>query len=150
MGTHRRSPSQRPLILLVEDNYGDVRLVFEATKIGSVECDIEVVKSGEKALDFLLRRGDFASARAPAFVLLDLNLPGMDGREVLQEVKRNPTLRQIPIVVLTSSDALDDIQRSYQNQANCYVKKPSEFDAFVTTIADIQRFWLDVALIPHH
>src|SRR4051812_24241643 len=111
-------------ILLVEDNPGDVRLTIEALKEGKVRNRLNVAKDGVEALDFLYRRGAFANAPRPDIILLDLNLPRKDGREVLQEIKKDPKLRRIPVVVLTTSSAEEDVVRSYDLHVNCYITKP--------------------------
>ena len=135
-------------ILLVEDNPGDVELTREALETAKVSSRLHVVDDGVEATDFLFRRGKFADAPEPDIILLDLNLPTKDGREVLSEVKADPDLSKIPIVVLTTSQADEDILRSYQLHANCYITKPVDFNQFLHIIAAIEEFWLSVVKLP--
>ena len=135
-------------ILLVEDNPGDVRLTREALKDAKVANNLNVVNDGEQALDYLNRRGRFADATRPDLVLLDLNLPKVDGREVLASIKADSDLRRIPVVVLTTSSAEEDILRSYDLHANCYVTKPVEFDSFLKIVESIDDFWLSIVRLP--
>jgi chemotaxis family two-component system response regulator Rcp1 len=135
-------------ILLVEDNPGDARLTREAlahTTLSSTLCD---VRDGEQALAFLRREGPFASAPTPRLVLLDLNLPRRDGREVLAAMKQDPALQHIPVVVLTSSEADEDILRSYRLHANCFITKPVDLDDLSRVLEGIGRFWFDLARLP--
>jgi CheY-like chemotaxis protein len=136
-------------ILLVEDNPGDVRLIREALRDGKVWNNPHVVTDGEAALDFVYRRGQFSDAPRPDLVLLDLNLPKKDGREVLKEIKSDPDLRRIPVVVLTTSKEEEDVLRAYNLAANCYVSKPVEFDEFMKVIRMIEDFWLTIVALPH-
>lgn len=142
------SNAREPLVLLVEDNPGDVRLTQEALKQGETEHVLEVVTDGEQALDYLRREDGYESARRPDLILLDLNLPKCDGREVLEEVKSDPELRRIPVVILTTSEATEDVQQAYQNQANCYITKPVDLDDFLTVVRSIEEFWLTTARLP--
>jgi two-component system, chemotaxis family, response regulator Rcp1 len=135
-------------ILLVEDNPADARLTAEGLKRAKVLNQLHVVEDGEEAIAFLRREGRWADAPHPDIVFLDLNLPGMDGREVLSIVKEDPALQHIPIVVLTSSDADTDILKAYKAKANCYVKKPVMFQEFIDTIKTIDDFWLTVVRLP--
>ncbi|HUA36166.1 MAG TPA: response regulator [Candidatus Binataceae bacterium] len=135
-------------ILLVEDNPGDIRLTMELLKESKIRNRIEVVTDGESAVDFLYRRGPYANAFRPDLVLLDLNLPGKDGRAVLEEVKNQPQFRQIPVVVLTTSSADEDVLRSYDLRANCYITKPVTIDQFTRIIQQIQNFWLTIVKLP--
>jgi CheY-like chemotaxis protein len=135
-------------ILLVEDNAGDVRLTQEALREGKIVNRVSVVRDGEEALDFLNRRGTFLEAERPDLVLLDLNLPKKDGREVLAEVKGDPHLRRIPVIVLTTSGADRDVLLSYDLNANCYVKKPIEYDEFMHAVRGIENFWLKIVRLP--
>jgi CheY-like chemotaxis protein len=135
-------------ILLVEDNAGDVRLTVEALRDSKVRNHIHVVTDGEKALAFLRREGSDASARRPDLILLDLNLPRKDGREVLAEIKQDPDLKLIPVVVLTSSAAEQDIAQAYDLHANCYITKPVNLDQFLRVIQSIEDFWLVVVKLP--
>lgn len=135
-------------ILLVEDNPGDVELTREALETARVSNRLHVVDDGAEAIDFLFRRGKFALAPRPDIILLDLNLPNKDGREVLSEIKADANLSQIPIVVLTTSQADEDILRAYQLHANCYITKPIDFNQFLRIVASIQDFWLNVVKLP--
>jgi CheY-like chemotaxis protein len=142
-------PNARPIeILLVEDNPGDVRLVQEALREGRVRNNPHVVSDGEAALDFLYQRGAFAKAPRPDLILLDLNLPKKDGREVLAAFKADPHLRCIPVVILTSSKEEEDVLRAYNLAANCYVTKPVEFDSFMKAVRMIEDFWLTIVALP--
>jgi two-component system, chemotaxis family, response regulator Rcp1 len=139
----------RPVeILLVEDNPGDVRLTREALKEGKVSNRLHVATDGVEALAFLRREGEYADAVRPDLILLDLNLPKKDGRQVLGEVKADPALRQIPVVILTSSQAEEDICRSYDLHANCYVTKPVDLDRFMTVVRAVEDFWLTIVRLP--
>lgn len=135
-------------ILLVEDNPADVRLTQEALKEGRVLNRLHVVNDGEAAMDYLLHRGAFANSPSPDVILLDLNLPRKDGREVLEEVKNDPRLRRIPVIVLTTSDAEKDILKTYDLHANCYVTKPVDLDHFLAVMQSIQDFWLSIVKLP--
>jgi len=135
-------------ILLVEDNPGDVRLTEEALKEGKVINRLSVVPDGVEAIEYLRKRGDYASAATPDLVLLDLNLPKKDGREVLAEVKQDPELRKIPVVVLTTSRDEQDILKSYDLHANCYITKPVDFEQFIRVVRAIEDFWLSVVKLP--
>jgi chemotaxis family two-component system response regulator Rcp1 len=136
-------------VLLVEDNPADVRLTKEALKEGKVLCDMHWVKDGVEALDFLHRRGEYVNAVRPDLILLDLNLPRLDGREVLAHIKADVQLRRIPVVILSTSKAEDDIIRSYDLHANCYVTKyPVDFESFVEVIRSIDRFWFALVTLP--
>lgn len=135
-------------VLLVEDNPGDVRLTREALKEGKVFNNLSVAKDGEEALAFLRREGEFADAPRPDVILLDLNLPRKDGREVLEAIKSDPSLRTIPVVILTSSEAERDIARAYELNANCYITKPVDLDQFITVVKSIEDFWFTVVKLP--
>jgi CheY-like chemotaxis protein len=135
-------------ILLVEDNPGDVRLTQEVLKDARILNNLFVCKDGEQALDFLRLRGAYDAAVRPDLVLLDLNLPGKDGREVLSEIKSDPHLRSIPVVVLTTSAAERDIQGSYDLHANCYITKPVGLGQFTSVIGTLQNFWLELVKLP--
>ncbi|MDL1976490.1 MAG: response regulator [Deltaproteobacteria bacterium] len=136
-------------LLLVEDNPGDVRLTEEALREGRVYNKIHVVDDGVEALAFLRREGRYADARRPDIILLDLNLPKKDGREVLEEIKSDKALKRIPVVVLTTSEAEQDILRVYNLHANCYVTKPLDLDQFMSVVKSIENFWLTVVKLPH-
>jgi len=135
-------------ILLVEDNPGDVRLTREALKEGKVYNNLHWAKDGVEALEFLQRRGKHAKAPRPDIILLDLNLPKKDGREVLSVIKRDDELKQIPVVVLTTSKAEEDVLKSYELHANCYVTKPVDLEKFIHVVQSIDRFWLTVVTLP--
>ncbi|HEX8241850.1 MAG TPA: response regulator [Longimicrobium sp.] len=139
----------RPVeVLLVEDNPGDVRLTREALKDGKVSNNLSVAPDGVEALRFLRREGPHAGAPRPDVVLLDLNLPRKDGRQVLREMKEDPSLRTIPVVILTSSDAERDIAAAYELQASCYVTKPVDLDQFITVVRSIEDFWFSIVKLP--
>ncbi len=135
-------------ILLVEDNPGDVELTREALETAKVSNRLHVVEDGADAVDFLFRRGKFSDAPEPDIILLDLNLPTKDGRQVLSEIKADPNLAQIPIVVLTTSQADEDILRAYKLHANCYIAKPIDFNQFLRIVAAIEEFWLTIVRLP--
>ena len=140
----------RPIeILLVEDNPGDVRLTIEGLNEGKVRNNLHVVRDGVEALAFLRRQGAFNNVPRPDLILLDLNLPRMDGREVLAEVKADPALKTIPVVVLTTSRAEQDVLQSYELQANCYITKPVDLEQFITVVRSIEDFWLSIVRLPN-
>lgn len=140
----------RPVeILLVEDNPGDARLTKEALKDGKVYNRLTVVPDGVEALAYLRREGQYAGAAQPDLILLDLNLPRKDGREVLEEIKADDGLKRIPVVILTSSSAEPDVLKSYGLHANCYVTKPVDLDQFMAAVKAIEDFWLTVVTLPH-
>jgi two-component system, chemotaxis family, response regulator Rcp1 len=142
-------PVTRPMeILLVEDNPGDVRLTREALRECGVQNHLSVASDGVEALAFLRRQGAFRAAARPDVILLDLNLPRMDGREVLMEIKQDPALMSIPVVVLSSSQAEEDIAGAYRLHANCYVTKPMDLDHFVSVVRSIENFWFLIAKLP--
>ena len=135
-------------VLLVEDSPGDVRLTREAFKDAKVHINLHVASDGAEAMAFLGRKGEHASAPRPDLILLDLNLPKKDGREVLEEIKVSPTLKSIPVVVLTTSASDADILRSYKLHANCYITKPVGLDGFLEVVKSIDNFWLTVVKLP--
>lgn len=135
-------------ILLVEDNPADVRLTREAFKEGRINNRLSVARDGVEALDYLQRRGQFAGATRPDMILLDLNLPKKDGREVLAEIKVDAQLCGIPVVVLSTSQNEEDVKSSYDLHANCYISKPVDLDQFINVVHSIERFWLEVAQLP--
>jgi CheY-like chemotaxis protein len=146
---NRVEPQAKPIdILLVEDNRMDIRLTQEALHEGKVANNLHVVMDGEKALSFLRREGEYADAPKPDIILLDLNLPRKDGRQVLAEVKADPVLRSIPVVVLTTSKAEEDIVKSYDLHVNCYITKPVDMQSFLDIIKSISHFWLTVVALP--
>lgn len=135
-------------ILLVEDNPGDVRLIEEVLKDGKVRNNMHVVADGVEAMAFLRREGEYAGLSLPDLVLLDLNLPKKDGREVLEEIKKDQELKHIPVVVLTTSKAERDVLRSYDLHANCYITKPVDLDQFISVVKSIEDFWLSIVKLP--
>ncbi len=136
------------VILLVEDNPGDTRLVIEAMHEAKLENYIHVVEDGIEAMQFLRREGRFGDAPRPDLILLDLNLPKKDGRAVLAEVKADPVLKRIPVVVLTTSQAEEDVLRAYDLHANCYITKPVDMEQFMKVVAQIDDFWVRVVTLP--
>ena len=140
----------RPIeILLVEDNPGDVRLTIEGLNEGKVRNNLHIARDGVEAMAFLRREGEYRDAVRPDLILLDLNLPRKDGREVLQDLKQDPALRTIPVVVLTTSRSEQDVLRSYELQANCYITKPVDLEQFITVVKSIEDFWLTIVTLPH-
>ncbi len=135
-------------ILLVEDNQGDARLATEALKDGKISNILHHVKDGVEAMQYLKQEGDYNDAPRPDLILLDLNMPRMDGREVLEEISKYPELSGIPIIVLTTSQSDVDIARSYHLNANCFISKPVDFDQFVTVVQSIEHFWFTVVSLP--
>ena len=135
-------------ILLVEDNPGDVRLTQEALKESKVTNNLHVAEDGIEALDFLYHKGDHTDAPRPDLILLDLNLPKKDGRELLEDIKADEELKRIPVVVLTTSKAEEDIYRMYDQHANCYITKPIDFDQFIEVVKSIEDFWLTIVKLP--
>jgi CheY-like chemotaxis protein len=135
-------------ILLVEDNPGDVRLTIEALKEAKVINNLTVIKDGVEALAYLRRQGQYAKAARPHLIVLDLNLPKKDGREVLADIKANDSLKRIPVVVLTTSQAEEDVLRTYNLHANCYITKPVDLDQFVRVVRSIEDFWLGIVVLP--
>jgi chemotaxis family two-component system response regulator Rcp1 len=136
-------------ILLVEDNPGDIRLTKEVLKEGKIQNNLSVVTDGEEALLFLKKTGQYANAITPDIILLDLNLPKKDGREVLSEIKADPDLKCIPVIVLTTSAAEKDILNMYSNHANCYITKPVDFNQFINVVRSIEEFWLTIVKLPN-
>lgn len=141
--------SGRPAeFLLIEDNPGDVRLTREALAESKLRNNLNVVSDGMEALAFLRRQGKYADAPRPDVILLDLNLPKKDGREVLAEIKSDPELKRIPVVVISSSEAEADILRSYDLHVNCYVTKPVNLDQFIKVVQSVESFWLTIVKLP--
>lgn len=139
----------RPIeILLVEDNPGDVRLTQEAFRENKIRNKLNVVNDGEQALAFLRREGVYANVARPGLILLDLNLPRVDGREVLAQIKSDPELRHIPVVILTTSQAEEDVVKSYALHANCYITKPVDLERFMQVVKEVEHFWLSVVNLP--
>jgi CheY-like chemotaxis protein len=135
-------------ILLVEDNPGDVRLTQEALRDTKVRNNLHVVYDGIEALEFLRKEGRHKNAPRPDLILLDLNLPRMDGRELLAKIKEDSELKCIPVVILTTSKAEEDILRTYNLHANCYITKPVDFDQFIEVVKKIEDFWLTIVKLP--
>lgn len=137
-------------ILLVEDNPGDADLAREALATCKLYNRVSSVDDGEKAMAYLRRQGAYAAERLPDLILLDLNLPRMDGREVLAEIKSDEELKRIPVVILTTSRADEDVLRSYDLHANCYITKPIDLSQFMKVVAAIESFWLSIVVLPPH
>jgi len=133
---------------MVEDNPGDVRLTLEALKEGKVQNNLHTVADGEAAMKFLRRQDNYAKVPRPDLVLLDLNLPKKNGREVLAEIKADPDLKRIPVVILTVSEAEQDIIKSYNLHANCYITKPVNLEQFIQVVRSIEDFWLSIVMLP--
>ena len=141
----RTSPVE---ILLIEDNPGDVRLTQEALKESKVLNILNVVNDGVEALEFLRQEGKYEKAKRPDLILLDLNLPKKDGREVMEDIKSDENLKRIPVVVMTTSKAEEDIERMYSRHANCYITKPIDFEQFILVVKAIEEFWLTIVKLP--
>ena len=135
-------------ILLVEDNEGDIGLVEEVFQEAKIMNNLNIAEDGEEAMLFLHKKGKFSNVPSPDIILLDLNLPGKDGREVLKEIKEDNELKRIPVVILTTSKAEEDILKSYNLHANSYITKPVDFDQFIRVIKSIENFWLDIVKLP--
>lgn len=135
-------------ILLVEDNPGDVRLTLEALREGKVRNNIYVVEDGVEAMAFLHQEGEYVDKPRPDLILLDLNLPKKNGREVLKEIKEDPDLKRIPVVILTVSKSEEDILKSYSLHANCFIVKPVDLDQFINVVKSIEHFWLTIVKLP--
>lgn len=135
-------------ILLVEDNKGDIRLAKEAIAGSKLENNLSVVENGEDALDYIYKKGSFADAVTPNLILLDLNLPRIDGREVLKKIKSDPAFRKIPVVILSTSNAENDILDSYSNHANSFITKPLNWEQFIAVVQSIEDFWLTIVKLP--
>ena len=140
--------NNRFIIFLVEDNPADVRLTKEALINGKVKHELHVASDGVEAIAFLRRQGPFRQAPRPDLILLDLNLPRKDGREVLADIKSDPNLRRIPVVILTTSKSEEDIIKSYDLHANCYITKPVDMERFITVVKSIEDFWFTVVKLP--
>ena len=139
----------RPVeILLVEDSPSDAALTREALEKGKIANNLNCVGDGVEALEYLNRQGKFAKAKRPDLIMLDLNMPRKDGKEVLKELKSDPSLKTIPVIVLTTSRAEQDILQSYQLSANCYITKPVDFKSFIDVVKSIEQFWLSVVTLP--
>jgi len=150
---HYRNPglkTKRKHILLVEDNEGDIVLIKDAFDDAKILITISVVRDGQQALDFLYKRNEFKQAASPDLVVLDVNLPKINGHEVLKTIKNDPLLCLIPIVMLTTSSSPSDINNSYRNHANCYITKPVDVDDFIKVVLSIESFWLNMAQLPEN
>jgi two-component system, chemotaxis family, response regulator Rcp1 len=146
----QQSRTIRPLeILLVEDNAADVRLTKEALKEAKVLNTLTVVKDGIEALSLLRQQAPYTHAKRPDLILLDLNLPRKDGREVLAEIKADDNLKHIPVVILTTSKDEQDVSKTYNHHANCYITKPVDFEQFITVVKSIDEFWLGIVTLPN-
>lgn len=149
MTMNKREAAATPIeILLVEDSPGDVRLTKEALRDAKVRNNLHVASDGMEATDFLKRQGKHANAPHPDLILLDLNLPKKGGWQVLEEIKADPRLKSIPVVILTTSGAEEDILRGYQHHANCYITKPVDLDQFLKVVKTIDNFWLTIVKLP--
>ena len=137
-------------ILLVEDNAGDSRLALEALKESKLRNNLHIVTDGMEAMDFLYKKGKYEQVPRPDLILLDLNLPKKDGREVLAEIKSDPDLKRIPVVILTISKAEEDVLKTYNLHANCFITKPLDLNQFVTVVKSIEDFWLTIVKLPTH
>jgi two-component system, chemotaxis family, response regulator Rcp1 len=135
-------------ILLAEDNPGDVRLTQEALKEGKIRNELAVVGDGVEAISYLRREGNYAGVSRPDLILLDLNLPKKNGREVLAEIKADDVLKRIPVIILTSSKAEQDVVKTYESHANCYIVKPVELEEFIKVVSYINDFWLTIVMLP--
>lgn len=145
--TERRT-MQTIEILLVEDNPGDQRLTREALQENKINNNISIVEDGEAAIDFLNRKGEYANAPRPDLIMLDLNLPKKNGREVLEIIKADKNLKRIPVVILTTSSADEDIAKAYDLNANCYITKPVDFEQFTNIIKKTEEFWFSIVKLP--
>lgn len=134
-------------ILLVEDNEGDIVLTLDAFEESKLKTEISVARNGQEALDFLLKKGEFESAEKPDIILLDINIPVFNGHEVLQRIKNEPSLKKIPVIMLTTSSSKKDIDQAYENHSNSYVKKPLDMDEFLEAILKIEDFWLQLSTL---
>lgn len=144
-----KNNKEKPRVLLVEDNPGDIRLTQEALKESKMDIHLDVVTDGEQAVDFLMKRGKHTDSIRPHIIMLDLNLPKKNGIEVLKEIKAHDSLKKIPVIVLTTSDADHDISKAYSLHANCYILKPVDFDDFAKVIRLIEVFWFNTIQLPH-
>jgi CheY-like chemotaxis protein len=135
-------------ILLVEDNEGDIVLTMEALKEARILNSIDVIRDGEEAIQFLKKEGQYTSASTPDLIFLDINLPKLDGTEILSAIKNDPTLKVIPVIMLTTSDSERDVMKSYYNHANCYITKPVDLEKFMEVIHSIKSFWISIVKLP--
>ncbi|HSP12679.1 MAG TPA: response regulator [Salegentibacter sp.] len=135
-------------ILLVEDNEGDILLTTEALEEGKIMNELSVARDGQEALDFLNKKGDFKNSKIPDLILLDVNLPRKNGHEVLKHIKTHDVFRSIPVIMLTTSSAQNDVDKSYENYANCYITKPIEVSDFMEAVVKIEDFWINLVNLP--
>ena len=135
-------------ILLVEDNEGDANLAKEALEESKMKNNLYWVDDGEKAMEFLHKRGEYKDKPCPDLILLDLNLPRKDGREVLEDIKKDDNLKRIPVVILTTSTAEEDVLKTYNLHANCYITKPLDLDQFLHVVKSIENFWMSIVILP--
>lgn len=142
------SPVNPIEILLVEDNQGDITLTVESFKEGRIANKINVVEDGEEAMLYLRKQGKYSNATTPDIILLDLNLPKKDGREVLHDIKMDQYLKRIPVVILTTSIAENDVLKAYDNYANCYIRKPVDLNKFIEVVQKVEDFWLTIVKLP--
>jgi CheY-like chemotaxis protein len=143
-----KTTAKELVILLVEDNEGDIVLTVEALKEAKITNKVIVVRDGEEALSYLYREGGFADAELPDIIFLDINLPRIDGKEVLTRIKNDENLKFIPVVILTTSDSEKDIMDSYMSHANCYITKPVDFNKFIQVVNTIKNFWISIVKLP--
>jgi chemotaxis family two-component system response regulator Rcp1 len=148
MSQRKLLPNERAEILLVEDNPGDIRLMQEVFQESGFFSNLNITRDGEQALAFLRQEGAYSDSPRPAFVILDLNLPRKDGREVLAEIKMDKNLRQIPVVILSTSTSLEDVRYAYDLHANCYVPKPLDIEHLVAFGKSLEEFWLSTVILP--
>lgn len=141
-------PDSKKVVLIVEDNPGDLRIAQEAFKEGKYSVEIQSVSDGIQALEYLKKENEYFDKPTPNIVLLDLNLPRKDGREVLKEVKENEVLKHIPVIILTTSQSEDDIFKCYNLHANCYISKSVDLDEFVESVKSVEEYWFNVAKLP--
>ena len=141
---------QEVKILLIEDSNGDILLITQALKKAQVTNGVTVIKDGDKALQFLRKEGDYQDVETPDLILLDINLPRVDGIEVLAEIKNDSLLMSIPVVMLTTSESEKDVINSYNNHANCYIVKPVNFQKFIDVVLLIKEFWISIVKLPKH
>lgn len=135
-------------ILLVEDNEGDIVLTLEALDEGKIRNSISVVKDGWEAVQYLEKKGDYSDKKTPDLILLDINLPKMNGHEVLKQIKSNPDIKHIPVIMLTTSSSEVDVISSYKNFANCYITKPVDVNSFLDVVSSIEEFWISIVQLP--
>lgn len=135
-------------ILLVEDNEGDIILTLDAFEEGKIKTEISVVKNGQDALDFVFKKRAYKNARNPDIILLDINIPIYNGHEVLRQIKADPNLKKIPVIILTTSSNPKDVNMAYENHSNSYIKKPLDMEEFLKAILQIEKFWLQISLLP--